>query len=125
MPYPCLKALASIRKLSLNLSPSYILQSLLCLHILICNLIAPLSAAPISDMLLPSSRLVRPSMPLNEFCSLYKITETVRQKLDDEGYTDAHLMQYVSVVELKEAGLKNREVASLKYAVVRWSVPNK
>ena len=87
--------------------------------------LAPMSAAPISDMLLPSSRLVRPSMPLNEFCSLYKITETVRQKLDDEGYTDAHLMQYVSVVELKEAGLKNREVASLKYAVVRWSVPNK
>ena len=86
--------------------------------------LAPLSAAPVSDMLLPSSRSVRPSMPLNELCSLFKIAETVYQKLDDEGYTDAHLMQYVSVAELKEAGLKNGEVASLKYAVARWSVPN-
>jgi hypothetical protein len=33
-------------------------------------------------------------------------------------------MQYVSVAELKEAGLKNGEVASLKYAVARWSIPN-
>src|SRR6202011_3284052 len=41
-------------------------------------------------------------------------------KLTDEGYTDSHLMQYVSVAELKEAGLKNGEVASLKYAVARW-----
>ena len=86
--------------------------------------LAPLSAAPVSDMLLPSSRSVGPSMPLNEFCSLFKIAETVYQKLDDEGYTDAHLMQYVSVAELKEACLKNGEVASLKYAVARWSVPN-
>ena len=79
------------------------------------------SATPALDMLLSSSRSVRPSMPLKEFCSLYKIAETVRQKLNDEGYTDAHLMQYVSVAELKEAGLK---VASLKYTVARWSVPN-
>lgn len=82
------------------------------------------SATPALDMLLSSSRSVGPSMPLKEFCSLYKIAETVRQKLDNEGYTDAHLMQYVSVAELKEAGLKNGEVASLKYAVARWSVPN-
>jgi hypothetical protein len=85
---------------------------------------APPSADLASDMLLPSSRSIGPSMPLIEFCSLYNITKTVHQKLADEGYTDSHLMQYVSVAELKEAGLKNGEVASLKYAVARWSVPS-
>jgi hypothetical protein len=37
------------------------------------------SATPASDMLLSSSHSVGPSMPLTEFCSLYKIAETVRQ----------------------------------------------
>jgi hypothetical protein len=85
---------------------------------------APPSAAPASDMLLPASRSVGCSMTLPEFCTLYKITNAVQKKLVEEGYTDSHLMQYVSVAELKEAGLKNGEIASLKYAVARWSVPN-
>jgi hypothetical protein len=84
----------------------------------------PPSAAPTSDMLLPASRSVGCPMTLPEFCTLYKITDAVQKKLVEEGYTDSHLMQYVSVAELKEAGLKNGEIASLKYAVARWSVPN-
>ena len=83
----------------------------------------PLPATPASDMLLPPSRSIGPSMPLAAFCFEYNVTEVVRKKLDDEGYTDAHLLQYVSVVELKEAGFKNGEIASLRYAVSKWSMP--
>ena len=74
-------------------------------------------------MLLPPSHLIGPSMLLATFCFEYNITEVVQKKLDDEGYTDAHLLQYVSVAELKEASFKNGEIASLKYAVSKWSVP--
>jgi hypothetical protein len=83
----------------------------------------PLPATSTSDMLLPPSLSIGPSMPLAAFCVKYNITEVVRTKLDDEGYTDAHLLQYVSIAELKEAGFKNGEIASLRYAVSKWSVP--
>jgi hypothetical protein len=84
---------------------------------------APLLVTPASDMLLPPSHSIGPSMLLATFCFKYNITKVVQKKLDDEGYTDAHLLQYVSVAELKEAGFKNGEIASLKYAVSKWSVP--
>ena len=84
---------------------------------------APLPATPALDMLLPPSHLIGPSMPLAAFFSEYNVTEVVWKKLDDEGYTDAHLLQYVLVFELKEAHFKNGEIASLKYAVSKWSVP--
>ena len=84
---------------------------------------APLPATPALDMLLPPLHLIGPSMPLAVFCSKYNITEVICKKLDDEGCTDAHLLQYVSVSELKEAHFKNREIVSLKYALSKWSVP--
>ena len=86
--------------------------------------LAPLPITPASDMLLPSSHSIGLSAPLAAFCSQYNITDTVQKKLADEGYTDSHLLQYVSVSELKEVGFKNGEIASLKYAVAKWSVPN-
>jgi len=84
---------------------------------------APLPATPALDMLLPPLHLIGTSMPLAAFRSEYNITEVIHKKLDDEGCTDAHLLQYVSVSELKEAHFKNREIVSLKYAVSKWSVP--
>ena len=84
---------------------------------------APPPATPVSDMLLPLSHSVGLSAPLAAFCSQYNIADAVQKKLADEGYTDAHLLQYVSIAELKEAGLRNGEIASLKYAVAKWSVP--
>jgi hypothetical protein len=82
----------------------------------------PLSTTSTSDMLLPPLCSIGPSMPLAAFCLEYNVTEVVQKKLDDEGYTDAHLLQYVSIAELKEASFKNGEIASLRYAVSKWSV---
>jgi hypothetical protein len=53
----------------------------------------PLPTTSTSDMLLPPSHLIGPSMPLAAFCLKYNVTEVVQKKLDDEGYTDAHLLQ--------------------------------
>ena len=83
----------------------------------------PLPTTSTLDMLLPPLCSIGPSMPLAAFCLKYNVTEVVWKKLDDEGYTDAHLLQYVSIAELKEAGFKNGEIVSLRYAVSKWSVP--
>jgi len=76
-----------------------------------------------SLMLLPTSRTAGPSMTLQDFCTQYDITDNVCKKLFDEGYTNSRVFQYVAVEELKEVGFKNGEIASLKDAVARWSVP--
>ena len=83
----------------------------------------PLLTIPVSNMLLPSSHSIGPSMPLTAFCSQYNITGAVHKKLANEGYTDSPLLQYVSIAEL-EADFKNGEIASLKYAMAKWSVSN-
>ena len=79
---------------------------------------------PVSDMLLPSLHSIGLAMPLTAFCSQYNITGAVHEKLANEGYTDSPLLQYVSIAKLKKAGFKNGEIASLKYAMAKWSVPN-
>lgn len=76
-----------------------------------------------SPMLLPSSRAIGQYLTLQDFCTQYDITDTVRNKLSDEGYTNSRVLQYIAIEELKEVGFKNGEIASLKDAVIRWSVP--
>jgi hypothetical protein len=76
-----------------------------------------------SPMLLPSSRAIGQYLTLQDFCTQYDITDTVRNKLSDEGYTNSRVLQYIAIEELKEVGFKNGEIASLKDAIIRWSVP--
>jgi hypothetical protein len=78
----------------------------------------PLLTTSTLDILLPPSCSTGPFMSLTVFCVKYNITEVVQTKLDDEGYTDVHFLQYVSITELKEASFKNREFASLRFAVL-------
>ena len=75
-------------------------------------------------MLLPPSRAIGPYLTLQDFCTQYDFTNIIRNPLLDEGYTNSRVLQYVTMEELKEAGFKNGEIASLKDAVIRWSIPN-
>lgn len=76
-----------------------------------------------STMLLPPSRTAGPDLSLQEFCQQYDVSDAVQTKLIDEGYTRSRVLQYVAIADLKEVGLKLGEIASLKDAVARWSVP--
>jgi hypothetical protein len=78
-------------------------------------------SAPLS--LLPLARTAGPSLTLEDFCSQYQVDLGVRKKLYDEGYKTSHHLQYATVSELKEAGFRIGEIASLKDAFARWSIP--
>ena len=80
-------------------------------------------APPVSLSLLPLARTAGPSLTLEDFCSQYQVDLGVRQKLFEEGYKTSHHLQYATVSELKEAGFRIGEIASLKGAFARWSIP--
>ena len=78
----------------------------------------------LSLTLLPANRIAGLSLALEDFCSQYLVDDIVRQKLSDEGYKTSHHLQYATVQELKEAGFRIGEIASLKDAFARWSLPS-
>ena len=99
---------------------------------------APLPATPIqpvaslafqplvtSDMLIPINCLPGPELSLDDFCKTYHLTDSVRKKLDENGYCRSHTFQYAEWKDLKsDAGLKVGEIAQLKHAITMWSTPH-
>jgi hypothetical protein len=71
----------------------------------------------------PVSRTVGPNLTLQEFCNQFDVTANVYNKLVNKGYTNSQVLQYVAIDELKEMGFKFGEIALLKDAVARWSLP--
>ena len=82
-----------------------------------------IAAPPVLLSLLPIARAAGSSLTLEDFCLQYQVDLGVRQKLFDEGYKTSHHLQYATVSELKEAGFKIGQIASLKDAFARWSIP--
>ena len=80
-------------------------------------------APHISSSLLPLARMAGPSLALEDFCSQYQVDLGVHQKLFEEGYKITHHLQYATVSELKEAGFRIGEIASLKDVFAHWSIP--
>lgn len=79
--------------------------------------------SPPSLYLLPHNRGAGTLLGLEEFCIQYQVDSMVHQKLDDEGYKTSHHLQYATVAELKETGFRIGQIASLKDAFSRWSIP--
>lgn len=73
--------------------------------------------------LLPANRKAGSLLTLKDFCYMYQVDDVVCQKLFDEGYKTSSHLQYAMVQELKEAGFRIGEIASLKDACARWSLP--
>jgi hypothetical protein len=82
------------------------------------------NAITTSLSLLPVNRTIGPSLDLEGFCLQFGVDISVHQKLSNEGYKTSHHLQYATVSELKEAGFRIGEIASLKDAVARWSLPS-
>lgn len=74
-----------------------------------------------SDSLIPHGRDPGSQMTLEDFCTAYKLTESVRIKLDENGYAGSHTFRYAEWKDLKEAGLKAGEIAQMKHAVELWT----
>jgi hypothetical protein len=89
---------------------------------------APLApAATIYDLqcptLLHTSRLPGHDMPLAQFCTDFKLSDKVFEKLRDNGYQDARVLRFLMIDELKEMNFRLGEIAALRDAVEMWSLP--
>ncbi|KAG6913283.1 hypothetical protein DXG01_008169 [Tephrocybe rancida] len=62
-------------------------------------------------------------MPLAEFCNKYDLSNTVLQKLSNNGYNSAWVLCFVTVDELKAMDFRMGEVAAFHDTVEQWSVP--
>lgn len=85
------------------------------------------SPAPVTPAgpptLLPERSSAGATLVLSEFCTLFDVSTTVHDKLLHEGFTSSRTLQYLTLPDLKEMGFKYGEIASIKDAVARWSVP--
>lgn len=64
-----------------------------------------------------------PDMPLSKFCQQYDLGPNILKKLQDNYYSDARVLRFVTIDELKEMDFRLGEIAGLRDAVERWSIP--
>ena len=74
-----------------------------------------------TGMLIPGDRVPGPDLSLSEFCLTHHLTDSVHNKLEENGYSGSHTFQYTQWEELREAGLKVGEIVQLKHAIMMWS----
>lgn len=61
-----------------------------------------------------------PNLTLDAFCTLYGLSEEIKTKLRENGYTGSDTLTFIIVPELKEMGFKYGEIAALKAAMRQW-----
>ena len=76
----------------------------------------------LSSMLLPAGHFQGPQLTLDEFCALYSLSDRVKDKLDENGYSGSHTFHFVELQDLKDGGFKVGEIAQLKDAISQWSM---
>jgi hypothetical protein len=74
-------------------------------------------------LLLHPSRMPGLDISISEFCQQYDLGPNVLKKFQDNFYNDARVLRFVTIDELKEMGFRLGEVAGLRDAVERWSIP--
>jgi hypothetical protein len=62
-------------------------------------------------------------MPINDFCHLYGLGNSVLKKFISNSYAHLCMLRFVQLSKLKEMNFLLREVAAMKDAVERWSIP--
>ncbi|KAG1722738.1 uncharacterized protein EDB91DRAFT_1230512 [Suillus paluster] len=72
------------------------------------------------DSLIPYGVPHGPTFSLNEFCSNYTLSNDIRTKLHQNGYTGTETICYILISELKEMEFKLGEIAAMRAAMKRW-----
>ncbi|KAG2063051.1 hypothetical protein BDR04DRAFT_1164312 [Suillus decipiens] len=81
------------------------------------------SSDPSCTTLLHPSRARGKDIPLDEFCTEYDLGNDIHTKFIQNAYKEARFLRFVTIAELKEMGFRLGEIAALRDAVERWSVP--
>lgn len=85
--------------------------------------VAPAPSDPTCTSLLHPSCMQGMDMPLNEFCAKYDLGNAIHAKFAQNAYKEARFLRFVTIPELKEMGFQLGEIAALRDAVERWSLP--
>jgi hypothetical protein len=72
--------------------------------------------------LLQPNRLPGPNMTMAVFCAQYNVRKETLDKFKKNFYTDADMLRFITLDELKEMGFLLGEIARLRIAIERWSV---
>lgn len=90
----------------------------------------PSSAAldPPSSSLMPASmdKLLKypkigPDLNVEQFCTLYELSDDILKRLKDNGYQKTKTFKHITIVQLQEMSFKHGEIASLQDAVDEWA----
>ncbi|KAG0691673.1 hypothetical protein DFH29DRAFT_1010492 [Suillus ampliporus] len=68
---------------------------------------------------LPVSAQPGPDLSLVNFCAVYSLSPEIHTKLTENGYMGTQTIRYIIILELKEMGFKNGEIAAMKDAVAQ------
>ncbi|KAG1837958.1 hypothetical protein C8R48DRAFT_666962 [Suillus tomentosus] len=80
--------------------------------------------APIStSSLIPPLCKPGNDMSIVAFCALYQLDDSIATKFASHSFKEARLLRYVTFSDLKEMEFKFGEIAALRDAVERWSIP--
>jgi hypothetical protein len=85
----------------------------------------PLVSAPQMTGLIPSTHGPGPRMSMEQFCSIFALSEDIFCRLDDNKYSGTQAFAHMEASELWELGFKPGEIVDLKEAVLEWASSNK
>lgn len=82
-------------------------------------------SAPFEEngLLIPSGHATGPDMPIICFCLAYQLDDSIAEKFVSHSLKEARLLWFVRFADLKEMGFKFREIAALRDAIKKWSIP--
>ena len=85
----------------------------------------PLVSAPQMTGLIPSTHGPGPWMSMEQFCSVFALSEDIFRRLDTNKYSGTQAFAHMEPSELRELGFKPGEIVDLKEAVAEWASSNK
>ena len=87
----------------------------------------PRPLAPASQMtgLIPSTHTTGPRMSMEQFCSIFALSQDIFCRLDDNKYSGTQAFAHMEASELRELGFKPGEIVDLKEAVLEWASSKK
>jgi hypothetical protein len=75
-----------------------------------------------SNALIPAMAHLTPdnNMSIDDFCSTYKLSDSILQCLRENRFTQSHAFRHIQVDDLKAMGLVLGEIADVREAVLKW-----
>ncbi|KAI0037410.1 hypothetical protein FA95DRAFT_1614238 [Auriscalpium vulgare] len=82
------------------------------------------SAATTTDqsiMLLPRGVAPGQQMSIEDFCSVFDLSDTVCKLLVENEFSGSHTFRHITIADLKDMGFKLGAIAAFKDAVLTWA----